>query len=104
MAAAGAAAPSRVPGLGLGTRLHLWPFQCRMRVWSVGPALAVNPTAHTSSADTTRTALSKLPAAGLGLGACVQLVPFQCKIRVLLPVLVLLLPTAQMLLAAGVIS
>src|SRR5258708_30134078 len=96
-------------GLGLATRVHLVPFQCRMRVSGGGGPAArsapspldggswVVPTAQASFADSTRTALSSLMALGLGVAACFQTVPFQCRIRVSsAPPLSVKEPTAQM--------
>src|SRR5258708_941690 len=82
-------------GLGLATRVHLVPFQCRMRVCGGGgPAMRsapspldggspAKPTAQASFADSTRTPDSSLSAGpGLGVATCFQTVPFQCRARV----------------------
>src|SRR5689334_14475438 len=80
--------PRVPPGLGLGTCVHLVPFQCSIKV-RLPPALdGYEPTAQASLAEVAATEISSLPAEGLGLGTCVQAVPFQCsaKVRTAVPV------------------
>src|SRR5258708_39300045 len=74
-----------VPGLGLATRVHLVPFQRRMRVLVPAGPLVELPTAHALPADVTATPLRELSCAGppgLGLATRVHLAPFQCRMRV----------------------
>src|SRR5215475_11547209 len=83
-------------GLGLGTRTHLVPFQCRISVRSVVPAAERLPTAHALVVEvalTPRNTLGFPAPPGLGLATRAHDLPFQCKItvRALLP----LEPTAQ---------
>jgi hypothetical protein len=78
----------RWTGLGLGTRVQLAPFQCRIRVLEFSPPVPyTQPAAHASEADIALTPVRKLPSvtSGLGLGICIQLVPSQCSISVLFP-------------------
>ena len=83
-------------GLGLGIRVHVVPFQRRIRVLP-GPLLGrVMPTAQALLAEVAVTP-ERLAGPGLGLGTCVQVVPFHRSISVLVPVLEK--PTAQALLA-----
>ena len=79
--------------LGLGTRFQAFPFQCRVRVWSV-PSLNV-PTAQPSFADTNRTLVSLSESLGLGLGTRFQAVPSQCTMSVRGPTPLSAKPTAQ---------
>src|SRR5215469_15027982 len=89
-----------VPGCGLATCAHLWPFQRRINGWPVVP-LSKEPTAQASVADTVRTALSAAPFPGLGLATRAQAWPSQCRIRGRRPPAARLIPgalspTAQM--------
>src|SRR6516164_8975628 len=89
-----------VPGCGLVTWAHLWPFQRRINGWPVVP-LPKEPTAQASVADTGRTALSTAPVPGLGLATRAQVWPSQCRIRGRVPPVARLIfgalsPTAQM--------
>lgn len=70
--------------MGLGTRAHTVPFQCRMRVLATG-LLEVQPTAQALDGEVAATLPMIAPVAGVGLGVLVQAVPFQCRISVLLP-------------------
>src|SRR6185437_13172787 len=79
----------KLPGLGVRTWSHWWPFQCTMRVlfgmMSPGELdwVAYSPTAQMSVAETAVTLLRMLlPAPGLGLATCAHAVPFQCSMRV----------------------
>jgi hypothetical protein len=89
------------PGLGLGTRFQVVPFQCKISVlippkpWKQFPA---QPTAQALLAEVAATPNSAPPSDGVGLGTCFQVLPFQCRICVL-PGGVSLPPTAQALLA-----
>jgi hypothetical protein len=78
-------------GLGLGTRFHALPFQCRISVLTPDPVLTL-PTAQASLAEIAATPSRRLPA-GLGLGSCFQALPFHRSIRARDP----LAPTAQAL-------
>ncbi len=69
------------PGSGLATRLHLAPFQCRMRVCSAVP-LKKEPTAQALAADVALTPVRPALIPRLGLATWVHLVPFQCRMRV----------------------
>src|SRR5215470_12332363 len=53
-------------GLGLGTRAHLVPFQCRIRVWSLAPVLS-SPTAQALLVEVAATSARSLQEPGLGL-------------------------------------
>jgi hypothetical protein len=91
-----AAAPYRAfkpePGSGLGTRLHLVPFQCKMRVRAGANPLSPwtepeSPTAQALVADVAATALSSEPAVcdpapGLGVGTTLQAWPRQRSVSV----------------------
>src|SRR5215831_11809485 len=95
-----------IPGAGGGTAalVHVLPFQCRARAWTVSLALAAaptmeKPTAQASLAEVAPTPVRSSLRPGLGLGARAHLVPFQCRIRVWSPVMVPSSPTAQALLA-----
>src|SRR6266851_5817261 len=66
--------------LGLGTCVHLTPFQRRIR--SLTPGRSASPTAQAYWADKAATPWRKFWRAGFGLGTRVHLVPFQCKIKV----------------------
>src|ERR1700758_1909703 len=84
-----------VPGCGLVTCAHFWPFQCRIKGWPA-PPLSRKPTAQASVADTAPTALSQAAVPGLGLVTCRQVWPSQCRIRVRCsPPSTKLTPTAQ---------
>jgi hypothetical protein len=72
-----------LPGLGLGTCRHAFPFQCRVNV-----PLFVAPTAQAFVGEVAVTP-DRVPAV---LGICRHVFPFQCRINVL-PLLVA--PTAQ---------
>src|SRR5690242_12865909 len=62
---------ARPPGLGLFTRVHEVPFQCRMKVWPV--CGVVSPTAQALLAEVTATESRELPLPdGLGVGVLVQ--------------------------------
>src|SRR5260221_12419263 len=85
---------ANAPGEGLGTRVHLRPFQCRIRVWPL-VAPAEKPTAHALAGEVAPTPKSTFPVPGLGLASRVHFVPFQWRIRVWVPVLVAYAPTAH---------
>src|SRR5579871_3881332 len=76
----------RLPTLGLGTTVQLFPFQCSMRVRAPMLPGAV-PTAQTSAADAAYTAYSESPVPLFGLFTIFQEDPFQCSmsVRVLTP-------------------
>src|SRR5262249_41345593 len=100
-----AATPSRMlsapPGLGLGTTLHLWPFQCSASVSRGLPEAAwKNPTAQTSVLEAALTASRLLfPPGALGLLMAFHAVPFQCRVSVWPGKAVVNSPTAQTSLA-----
>src|SRR5690348_4974959 len=83
-----------VPGCGLVTCAHFWPFQCRIKGWPTVP-LEKSPTAQASVADTVRTPRSPARVPGLGLVTCCQVWPSQCRIRVCSTPGAALVPTAQ---------
>src|SRR5215472_9684422 len=86
-------------GLGVATRAHLLPFQCRARVWD-RPPLEVLPTAHAFVAELASTASRGLFVPGCGLAFRVHWRPFQCRIsEVSFPVGASTLPTAHASLA-----
>src|SRR5215472_4542934 len=67
-------------GRGLGTKVHVAPFQCMITLLSP----FVPPTAHTSDADTAATPLRNTPPpvpAGRGDGVLDQALPSQCSTR-----------------------
>ena len=82
---------------GLGTCVHLVPFQCRMRDWAA--LLMEKPTAQALLAEVAPTPDRLLSSPGLGLTTCVHLRPSQCKTRVFAPGPLENSPTAQALLA-----
>src|SRR5690348_12038140 len=87
------------PGAGLGTRAHLVPFQCRIRVrWAV--PVAERPTAQALLAEVAATPVRELAVAvppWLGLGTCAHVLPFQRKVRVRSAVPLSVKPTAHAL-------
>jgi hypothetical protein len=80
-----AATPERLlsAGAGLGTRVQVLPFQCRIRVLGLLVKQLVQPTAQALLAEVAATPESSPPPAGVGLGTRVHAVPFQRAIRVL---------------------
>jgi hypothetical protein len=88
-----AATPDKLlcDGLGLGTRFHALPFQCRISVLTPEWVLML-PTAQASLAEVAATLSRRLPA-GPGLGTLVQALPFHRSIRAREP----LTPTVQAL-------
>src|SRR6266571_3247836 len=85
--------------LGLETTFQLVPFQCSVSVSVTQPVLQEleYPTAQMSLAETTATAVKKVPnVPTLGLETTFQLVPFHCSISVCwTPPEVVENPTAQ---------
>src|SRR5712691_10006549 len=79
------------PTLGLGTTLHLRPFQCSIRVCRPTPGTWASPTAHTSSAETADTP-ERNPVC-FGCATLAHRLPFQCNITGGLEKLTI--PTAQ---------
>src|SRR5690348_3577353 len=85
------------PGAGLGTRVHLVPFQYRIRVLWVVP-VAERPTAQALLAEVATTPVRELAVVAppwLGLGTCAHVAPFQRKVRVRSTVPLSVKPTAQ---------
>jgi hypothetical protein len=95
----------RPGGLGLVTRDHPNPSQCRTKV-VVPVLLSVElPTAQAFVADTACTPnrlLARSP--GSGLGTTAQDAPFQCSIRVCACPLLMSVPTAQALHAVSTVT
>src|SRR6266700_1192408 len=86
------------PGAGgLGTCIHVVPFQCRMRAWAV--LLIEKPTAQALLAEVAATLARSLSFPGLGLATCAHLRPSQCRMRVFSPRPLESSPTAQASLA-----
>src|ERR1700756_5600630 len=86
------------PGLGLGTVLQAFPFQCKIKVCDP-EFVPLKPVAQALDADVASTAdrtfVPEAPA-GFGLGTFFQLLPFQCKMSVAgKPLLLNRSPTAQ---------
>ena len=91
---------SKLAVSGLGTMLQAWPFQRMVRVLKAQlPGTLWLPTAQAFPAERVLTPSRWFWALTLGLGTTLQALPFQRSVRVRLPLLELVNPTAQALLA-----